>query len=269
MIKRGIILIFMVLSLVLVFAGCLSIHFGNGQMVVGNGEMESKTVTVEKEVTGLFNMGSIDVVIDPELDGEAVIEAESNIIEFVELEQDASGALTVSFEDGISVSLSRGVTVHIPAVNGGDIQVDGSGSISLDGDSVLKGDAFHISVEGSGDISLKMETANLEASVDGSGDLDLVAVSEQMKADISGSGRILMTGYADYAEISINGSGDFDGFECAMTNADISGMGSGNINVNVSGSLTGRISGSGDVVYDGNPTSVNITASGSGDALKR
>lgn len=267
MLKRGLIL-FLIVSLALVFTGCLNIHIGDGQMVTGNGEMTSKTVPVEQDVTGLDNMGSIDVVIDPSLDGEAVIEGESNIIDLVAIEQNANGALTVAFKSNVSVSMSKGVTVRIPAINGGDIKSTGSGSIKLVSGEILKGDSFRVSAEGSGDITLTLDTANMEARVGGSGSLNLTAVSEQMRAGIFGSGRILMTGYADSADISVEGSGDFDGFEYALIDASVSGTGSGNINVNVSGSLSGKISGSGNVVYDGDP-SVNMTASGSGNVTKK
>lgn len=265
---KGTAVLILAAFLAAMFVGC-DIPFQIGNAVIGNGQMDTKTISLAQELTGIQNMSSIDVVIDPSLEGEAAIEAESNIIDLVELEQNAEGSLSVSFKAGTNVSLSKGVTVRIPAVNGGDIEISGSGNISLDSSEPLKGDAFAVQVQGSGDISLKLDTTNLEVKVDGSGDMDLVCVCQQIKAGITGSGNILMTGYADSAEISLGGSGDFDGFEFALINADVSATGSGNVNVNVSSSLTGRVSGSGDVIYDGNPNSVNMTSSGSGDVVPR
>ncbi len=268
MLKRGLILFF-ILSLALVFTGCVNIHIGDGKMVIGNGEMTSKIVPVEQDVTGLYNSGSIDVVIDPELDGEAVIEGESNIIELVKLEQDASGALTVSFEDGVSVSLSRGVTVRIPAVTGGTIQIDGSGSISLDGSSALKGDAVSVRVMGSGDIRLMTEAAEVYAIINGSGNVNLDVKTQQLIANIEGSGDISAKGSADHVKASINGSGNIDTLDCVASSADVMVAGSGDIAVNVSSELTGSINGSGDVFYTGNPGTVSVSDNGSGDLIKR
>jgi hypothetical protein len=231
--------------------------------------MDTKTVSVEQELTGVINMGSIDVIIDPSLDGEAIIEGESNIIDLVELDQNAQGGLVVAFEDGVNVSLSRGVTVRIPAVNGGTIEVDGSGSISLDSSEPLKGNAFHVQIQGSGDISLKVETTNLEVSINGSGDIDISANTQQLRAGIFGSGRIAMAGAADGADISINGSGDFTGENCAVQRANVDISGSGNISVNVALELTGSINGSGDVIYTGDPETVSVSDNGSGDLNKR
>ncbi len=268
MIKRALIL-FLILSLALVFTGCLNIHIGDGKMVVGNGEMTSKTVPVEQGVTGLNNMGSIDVVIDPSLDGEAVIEGESNIIDLVKLEQDASGALTVSFKDNVSISMNRGVTVRIPAVNGGTIQLDGSGSISLEGSSALKGDSFSVRVMGSGDIRLMTEAAEVYAIINGSGNVNLDVKTQQLIANIEGSGDISVKGSADRVKASINGSGNIDTLDCAASAADVMVAGSGDIAVNVSSELTGSINGSGDVFYTGNPGTVSVSNNGSGDLIKR
>ncbi len=267
--KSGIILILVIL-LTALLSGCgFYFHMGNGNAVIGNGKVETRTVSVERELTGLYNEGSIDVVIDPALDAEAVIEGESNIIELVELRQDANGALTVAFEDGVNVSLNRGVTVRIPAVNGGDIQVDGSGSISLEGSSTLKGDAFNVRVMGSGDIRLMAEAPKVSADINGSGNVNLDVKTQQLETGIHGSGDIAVRGSADSIRASIDGSGSVDALDCAAGSADVSVAGSGDIAVNVSSELTGSINGSGDVYYTGDPGSVSVSNNGSGDLIKR
>lgn len=268
--KRAIILIISIILLSALLAGCgFYIHMGNGSAVIGNGKIETKTVSVERELTGLYNEGSIDVVIDPALDGEAVIEGESNIIDLVKLEQDASGALAVSFKDNVSISMNRGVTVRIPAVNGGTIQLDGSGSISLEGSSALKGDSFSVRVMGSGDIRLMTEAAEVYAIINGSGNVNLDVKTQQLIANIEGSGDISVKGSADRVKASINGSGNIDTLDCAASAADVMVAGSGDIAVNVSSELTGSINGSGDVFYTGNPGTVSVSNNGSGDLIKR
>lgn len=268
MLKRALILI-LIVSLALMFTGCLNIHIGDGKMVIGNGEMESKTVSVEQDVTGLYNTGSIDVVIDPAMEGEAVIEGESNIIELVELEQDAQGVLTVSFKESVSVSLSKGVTVRIPAVNGGTIEVNGSGSITLDGSDALLGDSFNVRVMGSGDIRLMAQAQKISTDINGSGNVNLDVKTSQFTAGIYGSGDVSVTGSADSIRVSIDGSGNVDALGCDAASADVMVGGSGDIAVNVSSELTGSINGSGDVLYTGNPGTVSVSNNGSGDLIKR
>lgn len=270
---KGIIFLIIIVLLTAAFAGCglrgFHIQFNDGNVVVGNGKMDTKTVTIEQEVTGVKSMGSFDVIIDPSLEGEAIIEGDSNVIDLVELNQDSTGDLTVSMQDNTGFTLRRHMTVRIPAVNGGLIELDGSGNITLDANEALKGTAFRVSIMGSGDIRLMLETSDLEVLVSGSGDVDLKANTQQLKAGISGSGRIRMDGSADNADISINGSGDFDGLDCVTQRTDVSISGSGDINVNVASELTGSINGSGDLTYTGDPATVSISDNGSGDVRKR
>lgn len=267
---KGIFFLIIIVSLTVAFAGCsLHMDWGKANTVIGNGKMESKTVSVEQDVTGLTSMGSFDVVIDPSLKGEAVIEGESNLIDLVELNQNTRGELTVSMQSTIGLTLHKPLTVRIPTVNGGLIQLDGSGSILLDADKALKGDAFRVCIEGSGDIRLMLDTSDLEVLVSGSGDIDLKVNTQQLRADIDGSGRILVVGAADSADISINGSGDFDGRDCAIEKANVNIAGSGSISVNVASELIGSVNGSGDVIYTGDPDTVTISDNGSGDVIKR
>ncbi len=270
---KGIYFLIIMALLTAAFAGCglrgFHIQFNDGNVVVGNGKMETKTLDIEQDVTGLKSMGSIDVIIDPSLESEAVIEGESNVIDLVELNQNSSGELTVSTKDHTSLTLHKPMTVRIPAVNGGTIELDGSGSISLDADEALKGDNFRVGIMGSGDIQLILETSDLEALVSGSGDIDLKVNTQQIRADIDGSGRIKVDGSAANADISINGSGDFDGRDCAMKSVNVNISGSGDISVNVASELTGSVNGSGDVIYTGDPATVSISDNGSGDVIKR
>ncbi len=267
MLKRGIILIALILSLSILFSGCLYVRIGDGNVIVGNGKMDKKTVTIESGVTGVDNRASIDVVIDPELDGEAVIEAESNIIDYVELKQNASGSLTVDFKKSVNVTLSRGVTVRIPAVKGGTIAVNGSGNIT--GNGLLESDAFDIRIMGSGDISLKLAADHITTEINGSGNVTLEANTGMLLVGVFGSGDILVKGTAQSLGVSVNGSGNFDAAGCAAESADVMVAGSGDISVNVSSELTGSINGSGNVFYSGDPGTVSVTSDGSGDLIKR
>lgn len=267
---KGIFFLIIAVLLTAAFAGChMHIDWGNVNAIIGNGKMETKTVELEQDVTGVKSMGSFDVIIDPSLEGEAVIEGESNVIDLVELNQNSRGNLTVSMQNRTSFTLHKPLTVRIPAVSGGLIQLDGSGSISLDADEALKGDTFRVSIMGSGDIRLMLDTSDLEVEVGGSGDIDLEVNTQQLRADIDGSGRILAVGAADNADISVNGSGDFDGKDCAMKSANVNIAGSGSIRVDVASELTGSVNGSGDVIYTGDPATVSISDNGSGDVIKR
>lgn len=111
------------------------------------------------------------------------------------------------------------------------------------------------------------------------------------KVSLNGSGSIYVgSGYNhDRLDAHINGSGDIEVAKNTFMNVDVNINGSGNFNseaadvnnvyVKISGSgdayvmaldyLKVRISGSGDVYYRGNPATVDMEISGSGQVHKR
>ena len=65
--------------------------------------------------------------------------------------------------------------------------------------------------------------------------------------------------------MSIAGSGDVDLADFEVDDCEVSIAGSGDCEVNVSGSLQVSIAGSGDVKYKGDPDKVKSSIAGSGD----
>ena len=101
-------------------AGCFYINLnGNGETVVGNGEMETRDIELEEAVTGLYNETSIDVIIDMDLQGKAVLEGESNLIDLVDVAQDSTGTVTVGMEPFMSISIRKSLTLRIPRSRAG------------------------------------------------------------------------------------------------------------------------------------------------------
>ncbi len=245
--------------------GCVFIG-GNG--LVGNGQMKTEERNIEGALTGVINRTSFDVVIDSQLEGKAVIEGESNLIEFVELFRDGAGVLNVGIRPGTSITRLRRMTVRIPAVSGGVIRTEGSGNITLAA-GTLEGESFDVGASGSGDVCLKISAKDLALTISGSGNMDIDADADTLTATIGGSGDISIKGNAGQLSVSSGGSGGFEGFGLKAGDADVRLSGSGDASVTVSGSLTGSISGSGDIVYGGNPESVSVSDNASGDLHAR
>jgi DUF4097 and DUF4098 domain-containing protein YvlB len=146
--------------------------------------------------------------------------------------------------------------------------VNGSGNITQPS-GTLTGDSFDILIEGSGDISLALETKKLSLEIDGSGDMDLQAAADETTVRSNGSGEITISGQAQKLDVSLSGSGAFRGFDFQAQDARVVTNGSGDANVYVTGALTGSIGGSGDITYDGDPDSVSVSDNGSGDVRPR
>jgi hypothetical protein len=258
----------LVAMLAAALGGCLYINLGDGKAVSGSGHIETKEVALEQALTGIRDMGSIDVIIDPSLDGKAVIEGDDNLLDYVELFQDSEGVLTVDYDDGLSVMFVRRMRVHVPAFGGGAIEAMGSGDISMAG-GTLTGSSFDVRTGGSGDISLSLEADDVSLSVNGSGDMDIAVKAAALDVESRGSGDIGLSGTAQRMGVSISGSGDLEAAGLETQDADVNVSGSGDASVTVTGSLTGSVSGSGDLEYSGNPAGVDVSDNGSGSVRKR
>jgi hypothetical protein len=128
----------------------------------------------------------------------------------------------------------------------------------------------NVSISGSGRFTTvdKLVTSTFKASISGSGRVEGTIECDNFSGSISGSGRINVSGTTNRASISISGSGSFTADEFEAKNVTVSISGSGSANVAVSESLKARVSGSGRVVYCGEPRNVDAKMSGSGSIRK-
>ena len=171
------------------------------------------------------------------------IEAGSAVID--DLTSDVvDGSLVLGTRPGPSVTGSIRYTLTVTGLS--RLELEGSGNAS--GTGVLLSDAT-VTVSGSGNATL----SGLELT--------------RLIADLSGSGHVTVAGTAGSAAVTVSGSGDFDGTGLAVQDATVDASGSGRVQVRVSGTLTAAVSGSGDVVYTGNPATVQRDRSGSGDIV--
>ncbi len=228
-------------------AGCM-IRFDSGMRIEGNGQVETREISLPEALSAVKTLTSIDVLLDPDLTDKAILEGESNILDLTEVKVSA-GVLTVNFKPAYSLSISRPVTLRVPELSGGLLETSSSGSIRMLGSDALKGESFELVTSSSGSIAVAVET-------------------DKLRAVSSSSGSITVTGSAETANIELMSSGSFNGFDCAAQNVSARLSSSGDAKVRVSGELSGNISSSGNVVYTGNPSRVNVTTSSSGRAIE-
>ena len=142
-------------------------------------------------------------------------------------------------------------------------------------DTIVKGDKLLITSHDSYSTRLGVTVTIVvpvlnEARISGSGKITASGVAAKVfDAHISGSGDIRISGSTESLEASISGSGGIDAIELAVTAADVRVTGSGTIKVAATQSLHAKITGSGDVLYTGNPTRIekHVTGSGSVQAM--
>jgi hypothetical protein len=122
------------------------------------------------------------------------------------------------------------------------------------------------SIAGSGDMKVdKAEGPNFSANLTGSGDLAVGAVKvAALSAGLTGSGEIGLAGTADKLDLSVNGSGSVNAAGLTAADATVSMAGSGDINLRVTGSVSGSMAGSGDIAVRGTDK-CSIAKAGSGE----
>ncbi|WP_460218729.1 head GIN domain-containing protein [Psychroserpens sp. MEBiC05023] len=211
--------------------------------IKGNGN-----ITKENRSTSDYDTvkcaGSFDYILVAGTEGQITLEGESNLLQYV-ITEVKGGSLIIKTEKGKNISPSRNKTIKvtIPFKDLDKVSLSGSGDLWNE-DTITSND-LTVSLSGSGDIVLDIQTKSVSGKVTGSGDVTLKGSTTDLKAGVTGSG-------------------DFHGFNLQATNTEVSVTGSGDAAVVCNGVLKARVTGSGDIEYRGNPTSRDTKVSGSG-----
>lgn len=233
-------------SLLLLSIGQLNAQWWSGnEKVNGNREVITQNRTVgDYDRISVTGMMEVELVAGTE--GKISLQAESNLMEFLETEVQG-GHLKISVEKGVNLRPSAPIKITVPFKDLQALTLTGSGNIR--NKDMISAQDFKVSVTGSGNMNLRLKARNLKGTVTGSGDVKL-------------------NGAAENFECNVTGSGDFLAYDLKAERVDASVTGSGDVKVSVNKELNARVSGSGDVNYRGNPGKQNFKTSGSGSVSK-
>lgn len=171
---------------------------------------------------------------------------DDNIQEYININT-VGNTLVISAEDNINLKPSS-LDIYVITPNIDKLVLSGSGTISTEG--VLTASALSTELSGSGKITAAAQISGLT---------DVL---------LSGSGSVVLSGATKNLTANLTGSGNIKALSYPCQNANILLTGSGNIEVAATDSLTGSLSGSGDVRYAGEPSVKNVTITGSGQLVK-
>jgi hypothetical protein len=236
--KKSILLLAAILSV-----STINAQWWGGKKIKGNGNM-----TTEPRSTGDYEgikcAGSMDFILVAGTEGEITIEGESNLLEHIVTEI-KNGNLVVKVKNKVNLSPSwnKTIKVTIPFKDINNVSLAGSGD--LWNEDKITSNNLDVSLAGSGDIILNVETTSLEGSLAGSGDLTL-------------------KGNTNDLNVKVAGAGDISAFGLQANNTIASVAGSGDIKIVSNKSLKARVAGSGDIEYKGNPEKEDTKVSGSG-----
>lgn len=216
--------------------------------IKGDGNVKKETRQLEN-FTSLSSHGSIDVKIDYGNSNSIQIEADENLLPYIETTVE-NGKLNIQTKNNANLKSRSKMTVYVSMVKIDGLQLSGSGNIEGEGD--FTGDnTTEISLSGSGNIHLSSGSfKNLDFHISGSGNINV------------------KSGRAEEITASVSGSGNIDCSNLSANDVDVKISGSGNARVNANKRLTANIMGSGNVFYKGSADNISTKVAGSGKAIK-
>ncbi len=212
--------------------GCISM---SGRTTIeGSGVAATETRTIA-EFTGISIEGSGDAVVLFGDEPSIVVEADENLLEYIETEVEGN-TLYLRLrhpEKGVSFRTRSPLryTITTPSVSA--FSIAGSGSVHC---AKLAAEELGVEIAGSGTVVLNdMRCGKLEI-------------------DIAGSGDVRMSGVAESQWIQISGSGDVAAGDLRTKKTRIDIAGSGDATIWATERLRVSVAGSGDVQYYGSPS---------------
>ncbi len=148
--------------------------------------------------------------------------------------------------------------------NGDVLSIASAGNVDL---TLYFTEIQDIVISGAGDVksSTPINVNNLNLTVSGAGDLDLDLTAQNIECLISGGGDINLKGKTNSLKSTLSGAGDLYAYNLLAEKATMVVSGAGDAKINVSKEINATVSGSGSVLFKGDPQerSINIAGAGS------
>ena len=225
---------------------CVSVtnaQWWGSKKIKGNGKVTKETRTTG-DYEGVKCAGSMDYVLVAGNEGKIIIEAESNLTEYI-------------------ITEIKNKNLIIKVKKGYDLKPGWNKAFKV---TIPFQDISSVSLAGSGDVwnEDKIKTNSLAVSLAGSGDMVLNIDANTVGGSLAGSGDMTLKGNTNDLTVKVAGSGDIHAFGLQANNTTASVAGSGDIEVVSNKSIKARVAGSGDIEYKGNPDKKDTKVSGSG-----
>ncbi len=185
--------------------------------------------------------GNIDVFVSYDTISTIRVEAGENLIDYIETA--VIGNELLVYEAPNNIVNAKPIRVYVTMDSLFNVNLEGSGDLDVND---MNSDYLNVHSIGSGDVNFEIDAVNINYNCKGSGDARFV-------------------GNVVDLNVLIEGSGDFRAKHLYASDVNVEIEGSGDAIVNASSSLIVDISGSGDVTYYGNPTTVSSNITGSGN----
>jgi hypothetical protein len=210
---------------------------------------------------------------NPSVTGEGPVEnikKDADKFSKVNMQMEANVTVTQGVENSVVIHAQKNIADAIEtSINGKTLKIYSNDNlipsepISID---ITMNNIEMLEISGSGVMksSGTLKTPELNLKLSGSGKIYADVVCNKIKTEISGSGEMTLKGAATESNLEISGSGHLYAFDLMTQIAKTEISGSGDAEITSVSELNAKISGSGSVVYKGNPPTLNKKVTGSG-----
>jgi len=207
-------------------------------------------VITENRTASAFNSidvsGAIDVYIKQDSTTSVKVEADDNILEYIEVHTDGS-TLEIYTKDNIRLKPSHKIKVYVSNSEYKDLQVGGASSIRSENE--ITADLLNVDIGGSSEGRLEVNAPKVSVNVSGASNANIKGKTKDFEGGASGAS-------------------DIRCFDLLTENADVDASGASNIEVYASVKIAGQASGASSVNYKGN-AQVNVEKSGASSVNKK
>jgi hypothetical protein len=229
---------------ILVFAsGCREMA---GTRVRGSGHI----ITENRTASGFNSIdvsGDIDVYVKQDSVTSVKLEADDNILEYIEVHTEGS-TLEIYTENGIRLKPSNKIKVYISNPQYKEIHVSGASSVRCENE-ITSTDMLDINLSGASEGTLELNAPRIS-----------VNVTDASNASVKGKTK-------DF-EGSVSGASKIKGYDLLSENASVDASGASHIEIFASVKIDGQASGASSINYKGNAQS-SVEKSGASSVNKK
>jgi|GEM_PF-495964 len=214
------------------------------EIITGSGE----NTKVKREISGDFNIvkvtGNFDVVLGRGETGTMTLEGDRNLLSFI-ITEVKDGALTIATQQGkhLAIGHNQKITIKVPVKQLSEVSLKGCGTIK---------------------VKDRVRNTSVKLLLDGAGAIDVAVDCQNVTACVLGSGGISVRGKTENFDCKVVGSGIIKAYGLNSPNVEAVVSGAGNVEANSTKKIKGRISGPGNIAFDGQPADTDLKHSGTG-----
>lgn len=217
-----------------------STWFKSETLVEGSGNLQTKTfATPGISKIEAWSIGTIIIIQDSNAVESVTIEADDNIVPYVEVVQ-SGDVLQIGTQSGVSINTTLDLVCTVTVKDITKITL--SGAVTMDIQQLV--------------------TSAVEMDLSGAARLHGEIVVARCDLLATGCARIVLTGKATEQNIVTSGTSTINASQLSGVSANIDSSGTSNVYVNVTESVTGQASGTSSITYQNNPKKVAVQTSG-------